>query len=392
MNIGQWIGLIALVLSLYILWQIQQVLLLVFTAIVLATALNRLARQFQRSGMKRTFAVILSVGTFLVGVAGFFWLIVPPFIVQFNELTERVPKGLERLNVWFEQLGTRVPSQMAPYLPNIDSISQQVQPLINRLLGSSVAFFSSSLGVILNLLLVLVLTAMLLANPKAYRKVFIRLFPSFYRRRVEGILDQCEVALGRWLGGALISMSVVAIMSMLGLWFLRIPAALALGVLAGFLNLIPNLGPAISVIPPMAIALLESPFKSLAVFGLYFGIQQIESNFLTPYVMAQQVSLLPAVTLLSQVFFATFFGFLGLFLSLPLTVVGQIWLKEVLIKDVLDTWRSRRGDTESDSQGDYYQEVETDVEIVVKPKNPQIEDDAVSPESDVSPKQDTQQD
>jgi len=391
-NIGQWIGLIALVLSLYILWQIQQVLLLVFTAIVLATALNRLARQFQRSGMKRTFAVILSVGTFLVGVAGFFWLIVPPFIVQFNELTERVPKGLERLNVWFEQLGTRVPSQMAPYLPNIDSISQQVQPLINRLLGSSVAFFSSSLGVILNLLLVLVLTAMLLANPKAYRKVFIRLFPSFYRRRVEGILDQCEVALGRWLGGALISMSVVAIMSMLGLWFLRIPAALALGVLAGFLNLIPNLGPAISVIPPMAIALLESPFKSLAVFGLYFGIQQIESNFLTPYVMAQQVSLLPAVTLLSQVFFATFFGFLGLFLSLPLTVVGQIWLKEVLIKDVLDTWRSRRGDTESDSQGDYYQEVETDVEIVVKPKNPQIEDDAVSPESDVSPKQDTQQD
>jgi len=108
------------------------------------------------------------------------------------------------------------------------------------------------------------------------------------------------------------------------------------------LNLIPNLGPTISVIPPMAIALLEAPWKSLAVFGLYFAIQQIESNFLTPYVMAQQVSLLPAVTLLSQVFFATFFGFLGLFLALPLTVVGQIWVKEVLIKDVLDQWRSDR--------------------------------------------------
>jgi predicted PurR-regulated permease PerM len=183
---------------------------------------------------------------------------------------------------------------------------------------------------------------MLLANPQAYRKGFVRLFPSFYRRRVDGILDQCEVALGRWLGGALISMSVVALMSMVGLSILRIPSPLAQGILAGVLNLIPNLGPTISVIPPMAIALLEAPWKSVAVFGLYFAIQQIESNFLTPYVMAQQVSLLPAVTLLSQVFFATFFGFLGLFLALPLTVVGQIWVKEVLIKDVLDQWRSDR--------------------------------------------------
>ena len=54
--------------------------------------------------------------------------------------------------------------------------------------------------------------------------------------------------------------------------------------------------------------------------------------------MAQQVALLPAITLISQLFFATFFGFLGLFLSLPLTVVGQIWFKEVIVKDVMDNW------------------------------------------------------
>jgi predicted PurR-regulated permease PerM len=88
----------------------------------------------------------------------------------------------------------------------------------------------------------------------------------------------------------------------------------------------------------MAIALIEAPWKSLAVLILYIAIQQVESNLLTPIVMAQQVSLLPAVTLLAQLFFATFFGFLGLFLALPLTVVGQVWLKEVLIKDILDRW------------------------------------------------------
>jgi predicted PurR-regulated permease PerM len=108
--------------------------------------------------------------------------------------------------------------------------------------------------------------------------------------------------------------------------------------LAGVMTFIPNLGPTLSVLSPMAIALIEAPWKALAVLALYIIIQQVESNILTPIVMAQQVSLLPALTLLSQLFFATFFGFLGLLLSLPLTVVGQIWFKEVLIKDVLDNW------------------------------------------------------
>ncbi|MBD2002311.1 MULTISPECIES: AI-2E family transporter [Cyanophyceae] len=363
MKLGQLIGFFAIVVSLYILWQIRDLLLLLFAAIVLATALNRLSLRLQRSGMQHGLAVLCSIALLLALIVGFFWLIVPPFAVQFEELTQRVPQGFERLNNWTDYWRDRVPTQLVPYLPDVDSISQQVQPLLNRLLGGSVAFFSSSLGVILRVLLVLVLTGMLLANPQAYRKGFVRLFPSFYRRRVDGILDQCEVALGRWLGGALISMSVVALMSMVGLSILRIPSPLAQGILAGVLNLIPNLGPTISVIPPMAIALLEAPWKSVAVFGLYFAIQQIESNFLTPYVMAQQVSLLPAVTLLSQVFFATFFGFLGLFLALPLTVVGQIWVKEVLIKDVLDQWRSDRkqvfdakGTDLSDEAGEFDQE------------------------------------
>ncbi len=338
MNLGQWLGLLAIVISLYILWQLRQILLLVFAAVILATALNRLARRFQHSGMRRIFAVLLSVGIFIALIVGFFWLIVPPFIEQFQELTVRVPKGLERLNIWIEQLGTRIPRQLAPFLPDIDSLSQQAQPFFNRLLGGSFAFVSGSLEFVLKFLLVLVLTGMMLANPNAYRQVFVRLFPSFYRRRVDGILHECEESLGKWLTGALISMSVVALMSMIGLSVLRIPAALALGVLAGFLNLIPNLGPTISVMPPMAIALLDSPVKSLLVLALYFFIQQTESNFITPVVMAHQVSLLQAVTLISQVFFATFFGFLGLLLALPLTVVGKIWFREVLLEDVLDQW------------------------------------------------------
>jgi predicted PurR-regulated permease PerM len=133
-------------------------------------------------------------------------------------------------------------------------------------------------------------------------------------------------------------MGAVGLMSLIGLSILRVRSALALAVLAGFLNLVPNLGPTLSVIPAMAIAFLDVPWKVLAVLILYFIIQQVESNFITPIVMAHQVSLLPAITLISQLFFVTFFGFLGLFLALPLTVVAKIWVQEVLIKDVLDQW------------------------------------------------------
>lgn len=341
MNLGQWIGLIAIVLCIYILWQIREVLLLMFAAVVLATTLNRLARRFQRSGLRRGLAVILSVALFLIVIVGFFWLIVPPFAAQFQELTDRVPKGLDRLNHWLDHLETRIPPQLSPYVPDLENLGKQAQPLINRAVGSSFAFVSGSLEVVLKILLVLVWTGMLLANPQGYRKLFIRLFPSFYRRRVDGILDQCEISLEGWITGAMIAMSAVGLMSVIGLSVLHVPSALALGVLAGFMNLIPNLGPTISVIPAMAIGLLDSPWKSMIILGLYFVIQQTEGNFITPFVMAHQVSLLPAVILISQLFFFTFFGFLGLFLAIPLTVVAKIWLQEVLIKDVLDKWDSQ---------------------------------------------------
>jgi len=141
-----------------------------------------------------------------------------------------------------------------------------------------------------------------------------------------------------WLVGTLFSIVFLLVLSFIGLLLLDIDLALAQAMLTGLLTFIPNFGPVLSVIPPMAIALLDAPWKSLAVLVFYIILQQVEGALLTPLVMAQQVSLFPAFTLLAQVFFATFFGFLGLFLALPLTVILQIWLQEVLIKDVLDRW------------------------------------------------------
>lgn len=333
-------GLLALIASCYILWQIRQALLLLFAAVVLATALNRLARYLQKFRLQRSIAVLLSISFLVLVLVSLFLIIVPPFAQQFQQLNQKAPEGIAKLNDWVDQIEARFSGQFDQRLPNLDvnDIMRQLQPLFNQLVGGAGAFVGNTLGVILSFLLVLVLTLMTLADPISYRQAFLQLFPSFYRRRIDGILDECEIALGRWVIGALISMSVIALLSLIGLSVLQVPLPLAHAVVAGFLNLIPNIGPTISVIPPMTIALLDSPLQSGLVLILYFLIQQFESNILTPYVMAQQVSLLPAVTLIAQVFFATFFGFLGLLLALPLTVVAQVWIREVLIKDILNQW------------------------------------------------------
>jgi predicted PurR-regulated permease PerM len=131
-------------------------------------------------------------------------------------------------------------------------------------------------------------------------------------------------------------MSVISFFSGIGLFALGVPLILANALLAGLLNFIPNVGPIFSVVPPIAIALLDAPWKAIAVLILYLLIQQVETNILTPLVMQKQVSLLPAATLISQLIFTIFFGFFGLLLALPLTIILQVLVQELWIKGVLD--------------------------------------------------------
>jgi len=134
-------------------------------------------------------------------------------------------------------------------------------------------------------------------------------------------------------------MTFISLMSGVGLWLLQVPLPLINALLAGFLALIPYLGAILGAIPPIALALLDAPWKAGAVLILYILIQQIEGNFVTPVVMEKQVSLLPAITLTLMTAAGVFFGLLGLFLALPLLVIARIWLKEVLIHDVLNPWQ-----------------------------------------------------
>jgi predicted PurR-regulated permease PerM len=144
------------------------------------------------------------------------------------------------------------------------------------------------------------------------------------------------------VGGVLISSCCVALLAGVGLSLLGVKLVVANALLAGLLNIIPNIGPTLSTVFPMSVALLVSPWKALAVLGLYVLVQNLESYVITPSVMHRQVKLLPGLTLTAQFLFTVLFGPLGLLLALPLAVCLQVVIREIVIHDVLDPWRQQQ--------------------------------------------------
>lgn len=342
MKLADWIGFLSLIIALMILWQFRQILLLIFTAIILAIALNSLVRRIQKLRLSRGKSVLLALAMVAAFGIVFLSVVMPPFLTQLEQLLKLVPIGFEQFIRWVDRVMLDPPAWLPDIelqLPNISEIAQQIGPLAQNLLGNFFAIFSNSLATLLQVLLVVVVTLMFLVNPVAYRQLMIRLFPSFYRRRADEIFAECEATLLQWMGGIVITSTFIAVLCAIGLLALGIPFVLAHALLAGVFNFIPNLGPAASVIFPVSVALLDTPWKALAVIVLYIVVQNLESYWFSPMIMEKQVALLPAATLIAQIFFAQFFGFLGLVLALPLTVVCKTWIEEAVMKDILDTWQ-----------------------------------------------------
>jgi predicted PurR-regulated permease PerM len=337
-RLGQWVSLVALILALYILWEIRQVLLLVFAAVVLSTILNRIVKSLEHARVKRGIAIAITLVFTLIILFSFFAIVVPRLLEQVQQLVKVLPSALDQLQAGYDWIQSRIPGQILADDRGINMLVQNLQNWGTRFLGNFFFLISNSLNLVLSLLLFFAASIMLLLNPLQYRRVFLMAFPAFYRRRVDEILDECELSLVGWIKGTLLAMVVIGIVSYIGLLILGVPLPFVNALLAGVLEFIPNVGPTLSVFPPALLALLDAPWKSVAVIILYVLIQQFESLILVPIVMKQEVSLLPLFTVLSVVVFSLFFGFLGLFLAIPLLIVLQIWLKEVLVNDVLNHW------------------------------------------------------
>ncbi|WP_416672862.1 AI-2E family transporter [Egbenema bharatensis] len=347
MKLSEWAILIGLIAAIVILWQFREILMLVFAAAVLAIALNRLARYVSRRlGISRRLAVPTVLALVVVGMSAFVGFVMPLFIGQFQQLLLLVPQGVQQLINWANQIVLQPPPWFPELnielLPPFSELLQQGLSLFRQIFGNFLIFFSGSLAIVLQAVFVLVLTLMMTANPIPYRNLLILLFPSFYRRRADYIFSKCESSLINWLRGVFINSIFVSFASAIGLMILGVPFVFSHALIAGIFNFIPNIGPFLSVVFPVSVALLDSFGKAVAVIILYVVIQNVESYWFSPMVMQKQVSILPAMTLISQIFFTTILGPLGLVLALPLTVVAKTWIDEAWVKDVLDQWQGKK--------------------------------------------------
>jgi predicted PurR-regulated permease PerM len=334
----QWLGLVLLLLMWAVLWQVRQVLLILFAAIVLANGLNHLSQWFEVRGLSRRQGLLLAIASLGGGLILVVALIIPPFLSQLHQLFTLIPESFEQLMTQLRQWAAQGDQAFLELLPSQSQLGQQLQPLVNQIAGRGLNVFYNTLAIPLGLLLLIVLSVMLLADPGAYRRGLIRFFPAFYRPRLSQILTRAEVALEIWLKTLLFNIFSISILSFFALSLLQVRLPLAQALLAGLLTLIPTIGPLVSLLTASAIAFLDSPFKALAIMAAYSLIQHLDHHYLSPHFVRQPLPLLRGLLLLAQVFFASVFGVLGLILAVPLTLVSQVLIQEIVLQDILDCW------------------------------------------------------
>ena len=357
MKFGQWLGLIALLAALAVLWSLRDALILLFAAVVLAMALCTLVGAIrERIGVARPIALALALLLVSLLVVVVATVVIPPFIEEFRQLVLQVPRAWNELLKLLRQ-SLAGASQMLygrsdgslDWLKSTLAIPTTLPPdLLGRLGGGAIGLVgvAGNLGAgLLQTLFVVAVSLMVAAQPTGYREALLLLAPSFYRRRLRQVLVACGTALSSWMVGVLISSVCVGLLAAIGLSLLGVKLVAANALLAGLLNIIPNVGPTLSTIFPMSVALLDAPWKALAVLLIYVLIQNLESYVITPSVMHHQLQLLPGLTLTAQLLFTLLFGPLGLLLALPLAVCLQVLLRDVLIHDILDPWKRERRQT-----------------------------------------------
>ena len=342
MSSSSYFKLVVILITSLILWTLRDFLLLIICSLVISNILCNLCNQIQK-GLKipRPLSLFLVLTVISVIVFTIFILVLPPFIKEFNEILVDIPNGLSKINILINTnlnkfnvllYGEQSENVIDIFslinnvvtIPDASTIAKAIQESFKNLIN-----IAGNLGSgLLKLIFVLAVSLMISIEPKQYKENILLLIPKNYRNKFRNILEKSNTALANWTFSMVISSLSVGLLSLIVLSILDVKYVVSNALIAMVLNIIPNIGPVISGIFPISIALLDNFWKPLAVLGAYVIIQNIESYIIMPSIMKKKANLLPGLTLISQFGFTFIFGPLGLILSLPLAVVIQVLIKE----------------------------------------------------------------
>ena len=317
-------------------WQLRTLILMIFGAVVVATIFRAFAGRLARLGLREGIATAASIIVILGLAIGLIALFGSYVGEQVEMLRESLPAAWKTIEVRLGDLG----------------LGDQIKHFAESIRAPGGSSFTAFAGTILSIgsgiadvLVVLVAGIFLATQPRFYLTGAVKLIPPAKRHLAIEAISESEHALRLWLRGQLISMTVVGLLTGLGLWALGMPSAFTLGLLAGLLEFIPFAGPILSAIPAILLALAVSPDLALWVLLLYFAVQQFEGYVLTPVVQQYAVDLPGVVLLFALIAFGALFGTLGVILAAPLTVVSYVLVKRLYVIETLHTPTPIPGET-----------------------------------------------
>jgi predicted PurR-regulated permease PerM len=331
------IGLVAVVL---LLWRTADVVLLAFAGalfgIFLRTLMNlTTARTRLGDGMALLIVMTVLIGLTIAAVM----FAAPSVSEQFDQFVQRFPQAVQRLMNY----AAKFPITRRFVAAHSDTSGIFSGPLLGRIGG----LFTSLFGVVGAFVIVFFIGLYGAMEPDVYRRGILRLVPKPRRKRAGAVVDAVVLSLRAWLNIRLLSMAIIGVMTTVGLLILRVPLALALGLIAAILTFIPYIGPTISAIPPILMGLMESPTKALWVIGLSLLIHVVEAYLLTPMLQRRAMSLSPVLAIITQVILGTIWGLLGMALATPITAVFVVLVEMLYIEDTLGDVAEIGGGNES---------------------------------------------
>ncbi|MDQ4126735.1 MAG: AI-2E family transporter [Actinomycetota bacterium] len=326
----------ALLLALYLVYKISVVVLVLLVTLLFSIIISAPVDYLNHRGVGRgwgTLAVFGGLGL-LFGIFGM--ALAPVVANQATELAATFPTLLNSA----QQIVIRVQSLFGldtSFRLNPQRLADTARNFLSGGALTTVATVGASVANLLSFgVVVLIATLYAVAQPAPLVNGFVALFPAGRRQRVREILIEMYGAVQRWFLGQLASMTIIGLLFTVSMFVIGIPFALLLGIFAGLISFVPYLGPVISVIPPVLLALTGNPVDAVWVLLAYAIIQAIEGNLVQPIVMSRAISLHPAVLVFALLIMGTLFGFVGVFLAVPLVAVLHVLLRELWIERMDD--------------------------------------------------------
>lgn len=219
------------------------------------------------------------------------------------------------------------------YLPNLSAIVPDAAHLLSRATG----IVYGTLGAIGAILIVVFVSIAGALEPDLYVDGLVRLFPAGRRARLHYVIFEVGHTLRTWLSARLLTMTVTAALVTTGLTILHVPFAIGLGVLAGLLAFIPNIGAFVAAAPAVLLAFAQNPKTALAVAVMYAIVHVIDDFIVGPVIERQVVKLPPILTLTAQIVLGILAGTAGIMLAAPLVAAVIVIVRRLWVEDVADT-------------------------------------------------------